>query len=633
MNTDHCTTMSSIRATIAAKRAARLTSEASLQPYQREAKRQNSRQQSDCSISQTVEHPARQTGVAFDAAMAASSAGYRAELQQAAAREAALAASHAAKRAARLTSEASLQPYQREAKRQNSRQQSDCSISQTVEHPARQTGVAFDAAMAASSAGYRAELQQAAAREAALAASHAAELETVVAREAALIASHAAELQEVKRKEAEMIANHAAELQGAVAREAANAISHAAELEKVVAREAEEHLSHAAELEKAEVRIEELAVSQATHLKQAEARHIAALDKLRQSLEGKLTAAAALPTASTELPTMLPLLRCADAGATPARLAAMRVQRDRFNALLIRQLLAKYSLLAKTREIAEFVGRRREKGSTPVALASKLGTSLEDAVALALFFGAEMDDAATDGFSRHLLKLPDAAVEATDVVHLRGFLSPDEIQCVFAAASKLSRKDGKSALLPTRANGAGAAAVAHDVQYGGSHVALNLHRDGFFAATCPALCGKITASMRSQPGMYLSPQVALHVRCVEFHTYTAGDGLSTAGHRDQGSVYTMSILLVEPTTFSGGTFMTYASGISSIEGDMAAGSSVTGPWKQDEHGFMLHEVCLGDAILFHSEKMHNVAPVTSGVRHALVCELWLQPTNRTDRFK
>ena len=42
-------------------------------------------------------------------------------------------------------------------------------------------------------------------------------------------------------------------------------------------------------------------------------------------------------------------------------------------------------------------------------------------------------------------------------------------------------------------------------------------------------------------------------------------------------------------------------------------------------------VCTGDAILFHSEKMHNVAPITQGLRHSFVMEIWQGKPNRNDR--
>ena len=47
---------------------------------------------------------------------------------------------------------------------------------------------------------------------------------------------------------------------------------------------------------------------------------------------------------------------------------------------------------------------------------------------------------------------------------------------------------------------------------------------------------------------------------------------------------------------------------------------------------MPHSLQAGDALLIDSEKMHNVSPVTRGVRHSLVVELWVAPANQRDRF-
>ena len=126
--------------------------------------------------------------------------------------------------------------------------------------------------------------------------------------------------------------------------------------------------------------------------------------------------------------------------------------------------------------------------------------------------------------------------------------------------------------------------------------------------------------MCTQPSMYISPQVALGVRVVELHSYTAGDGLTVDGHRDQGSLLTMSVLLSDPRDFQGGTFATCANG--ELEEDCETDPA---------HLRVLHHVGRGDAVLFHSEKMHNVTPITQGVRHTLVIELWQQATNCQDR--
>ena len=41
---------------------------------------------------------------------------------------------------------------------------------------------------------------------------------------------------------------------------------------------------------------------------------------------------------------------------------------------------------------------------------------------------------------------------------------------------------------------------------------------------------------------------------------------------------------------------------------------------------------VGDALLFHSEKRHNVTPVGDGGRSSLVVELWAAPANVMDRY-
>jgi len=332
------------------------------------------------------------------------------------------------------------------------------------------------------------------------------------------------------------------------------------------------------------------------------------------------TPAASSSSAASPQPSIKP--DGARAGMTAAFLKATRQERNRFNALVVRQLLAKHGLLAKMRAITDFIARRRgDPARTPAALASEFGfASLEDAAMIALFFGDSMGDTDCHAFTQQLLRLPDAAVEATAVLHLRDFLSNRDIQNVFEAAKALCKADSKSAALPSGTNGAKAATSAPDVQYGAAHVALNLHRAGHFQRSCPRLCAKITDAMRSQSSMFITPQITLSIRCIEFHTYTAGDGLATRGHRDLGSVLTISVLLSDPHSVEGGTFMTCDRASSSHEG-LSDGVNVP------------HAVSRGGAVLFHSEKMHNVAPVSKGVRHSLVIELWMQPENKFDRHK
>ena len=70
----------------------------------------------------------------------------------------------------------------------------------------------------------------------------------------------------------------------------------------------------------------------------------------------------------------------------------------------------------------------------------------------------------------------------------------------------------------------------------------------------------------------------------------------------------MSALLSDPSTLDGGQFLTFS-----------AGAPVA------------HELECGDAVVFYSERIHNVSAVMSGVRHSLVIELWEGADNIADR--
>lgn len=148
----------------------------------------------------------------------------------------------------------------------------------------------------------------------------------------------------------------------------------------------------------------------------------------------------------------------------------------------------------------------------------------------------------------------------------------------------------------------------HDTNYSDSHVALNLHRNGYFVSGYPELCAKLTTAMRSQPGRWCASDVNLNVRCVELHTYAApSSGLMMKDHRDYGSVLTLSVLL-SPSA-KGGEFLTWRDGTP-----------------------IAHGMARGDGILFHSEKVHNVSPVECGERRSLVIELWVRQATTSNRY-
>ena len=196
------------------------------------------------------------------------------------------------------------------------------------------------------------------------------------------------------------------------------------------------------------------------------------------------------------------------------------------------------------------------------------------------------------------------AAENTEPVVLRGFLSAQQCDAILQAATAkgvFEPADDEIACDALRD-------VAHHVPLSSEHIVLYMHREGWFPSTLPAIWSHVLGGMRSQQP-WVEPDAPLNVRCIELHHYSTGGCLLTPSHRDNGSSLTMSVLLSETAASTGGTFVTY-----------------------DEGMPIAHEMARGDAILFNSEKLHNVTTVTSGTRQSLVVELWPAPTNASNRF-
>lgn len=173
--------------------------------------------------------------------------------------------------------------------------------------------------------------------------------------------------------------------------------------------------------------------------------------------------------------------------------------------------------------------------------------------------------------------------------------------------------------------------VAHHEAYTDEHVVLYMHMDDWFTRTHPILWSRIRRGMeesrRQQDDgvgnndthndmsalddeLWIETNRSkLNVRCIELHHYVEGGGLITPGHRDNGSEITISILLSDPATVSGGDFVTYCEGMA-----------------------IAHKMNRGDAIIFDSEKLHNISTVTKGLRQSLVVELWPSSRNKRNRF-
>ena len=238
-------------------------------------------------------------------------------------------------------------------------------------------------------------------------------------------------------------------------------------------------------------------------------------------------------------------------------------------------------------------------------------------------------------------KSPRWIEEHTQPLIIRQLLSTAEVDAVFEAATMCGKTRCENT---TRLAGFSARAraglaeeltgLAYDIAYSDAHVraspastwhrspfavsvpsisrwqvALFMHRDGYFCREWPELSRKLVHTMRSQDGYWGDPDATLAIRCAEFHSYALTGGLTDANHRDTGSELTMSIMLSDETLIDGGLFTTFA-----------AGQPVA------------HRLARGDAILFHSEKRHNVSTVTRGMRHTLVLELWQAEANVIDRY-
>mmetsp|Transcript_18121 Transcript_18121/g.34385 ORF Transcript_18121/g.34385 Transcript_18121/m.34385 type:complete len:302 (+) Transcript_18121:61-966(+) len=226
---------------------------------------------------------------------------------------------------------------------------------------------------------------------------------------------------------------------------------------------------------------------------------------------------------------------------------------------------------------------------------------------------------------------PWLGAELTEPIVLKGLLSDEQIDQVLSAAGesgvwprgvpRTTKEKEEAANLPDDSTQQPPVAVtpskelesvAHHLAWADNHVVLYMHmNDHWFVRTFPYPWALIRGGMESRPGMEGVPiqdtafvgceESLMQVRTIELHHYSAGGGLVTPGHRDYGSDVTMSVLLSHTDDVSGGDFVTY---------------------NEDDGTPVAHKMERGDAILFQSEKLHNISTVKRGVRKSLVVELW-----------
>ena len=258
------------------------------------------------------------------------------------------------------------------------------------------------------------------------------------------------------------------------------------------------------------------------------------------------------------------------------------------------------AMLAAMRQLLE-EKRRLEKetidddawATSPDTFTTDLAPGLESAVAASQKFAAE---ARTPLLRARRKCWYDAEVQRP--VILRDLLASDDV-------AKLRRM--RAAL---EASGR-APHMFRDATTASNHAVCYLHYDGFAQRTEPELMERLLAAMRAHaPSVWPRSTQKLHIRCIELHTYKEGGGLFLPRHRDNDSVLTLSCRVSEDGAFGGGRFVTY-----------------------DRGAPVAHRLDQGSAVLFPSEKLHNIERVESGTRESLVIELWEGGTNGVDRFK
>lgn len=190
-----------------------------------------------------------------------------------------------------------------------------------------------------------------------------------------------------------------------------------------------------------------------------------------------------------------------------------------------------------------------------------------------------------------------AAAQRTRAVRCPGFLSPDEIRDVHAAARELR---------PTAAKKLGSIQPQGPFAWQTLFLQSAQSFDVRLAWLAARLRDLATAvSRRESWGIIEGFKPAeVNLRVVEYHEYTAGGKLLDPEHCDHGSLVTIDVMLSDHAAFTGGELCVTEGG------DGSAGDMVPQRFEQ------------GDALVFVSHKRHCVQAVESGRRCVLVAEFW-----------
>ncbi|KAJ1452117.1 hypothetical protein M885DRAFT_620269 [Pelagophyceae sp. CCMP2097] len=187
-----------------------------------------------------------------------------------------------------------------------------------------------------------------------------------------------------------------------------------------------------------------------------------------------------------------------------------------------------------------------------------------------------------------------AAAQLTPVVRISQLLTAADVAAVHALGLEVKKSCG-SVVRQT-----------DDVSNTAIWRTTYLSTDSHFQKRLPALFDKIVAAALDVDARVFGLAAVAPLRCrvVEYHDVRAGGALAQADHYDSGSVLTIDVMLVDKGAFEGGDFL--AQPVLNADGSPAA--------RAFENA--------GDAVVFVSHKMHNVAAVTRGRRRVLIIELW-----------
>lgn len=188
-----------------------------------------------------------------------------------------------------------------------------------------------------------------------------------------------------------------------------------------------------------------------------------------------------------------------------------------------------------------------------------------------------------------------AEAQPTNVVHVKNFLSPAEVEDLHQLHTELKPQLGSAGR-----NSSNQAAAYRN----GSWETTYLSTDGHFARARPELRQRFLDTAKAVDekhwGLLRTATAPVVPRCVEYHTVEPGGSLPYPTHYDAGSLITVDVMLSDANDFEGGQFATLET-----DGSMRP-----------------HSFDKGDALVFVSHKFHCVSPVTAGRRHVLVMELW-----------